>query len=367
MAQAPAGRAGRAGGESALIPIGEEAGGGRRLLLICNPEAGGGSAAAPVGAAIEALRLRGIEVEVRTTRAAGDARRIARRMAAGYDRIAACGGDGTVSEVAAGIWQSGAARPLVVVPCGTANDFATAVGAGSDPAEALRLSFEGRIAPLDLAFANEIPFVNATSVGAAAEISAAAGPEWKAALGPLAYLAAGLARVGSLRGFEATLRGPRGGFEGRLLYLAVANGQAVGGGTRIAPAARVDDGLLDITVLPAQPPASLLGALRALRTGADHPGLLRMRGTRFDLESADELALTRDGEAARASRIRFRIEPAALRLVVHGPAPARTDAPHSTERRQSREKSLTSAGSSARKPSSRRCRGVEQPGSSSGS
>lgn len=299
---------------------------GSRLLLVVNPAAGGGTSADALSGAVRQLREAGHVVEVRATSEPGEARRIAAAEAAAFDRVAACGGDGTISEVAAGLLESGARRPLVVVPAGTGNDFATAVGAGVLPEEALRLAFDGYEAPLDVGFAGAAPFVNAATAGVAAEISESASAELKAALGPLAYLASGLARLGSLHGFEARLQGDEGVFEGPLLFFAVANGQTVGGGTRVAPNARVDDGLLDLVILPALPPATLLGALRALRVGGEHAGLVRMRGRRFSFETADEIAISCDGEPLRAHALEFRVEPAAIALVVHGPAPARSDA-----------------------------------------
>lgn len=295
-----------------------------RLLLVLNPAAGGGASTEAILGAVRELREAGHTVEVATTTEPGQARRIAARRAADFERVAACGGDGTISEVAAGILDAGVRRPLVVVPGGTANDFASAVGAGALPEEAIRLSMTGAEVPLDVGFAGDAPFVNAASGGFAAEVSEGASPELKAALGPLAYLASGLAHVASVRGFDARFSGPEGVFEGPTFFFAVANGQTVGGGSRVAPGALVDDGLLDLVILPAVPAATTLGALRALRAGSEHPALVRMRGRSFDFEAEHEVAITCDGEAIRAAALRFRVEPGALSLVVHGPAPARS-------------------------------------------
>ncbi|WP_373049618.1 diacylglycerol/lipid kinase family protein [Vulgatibacter sp.] len=294
-----------------------------RLLLVLNPVAGGGASTEAVLEVVRQLREQGHPIDVEATSEVGQARRIAASRAADYDRVAACGGDGTISEVAAGLLDSGAGKPLVVVPAGTANDFAAAIGAGALPEEALRLAFEGRLAPLDVGFAGETPFVNAASAGVAAEISEGASAELKAAIGPLAYLASGLSRLGSLHGFEGAIEGAEGRYEGPVLFFAVANGQTVGGGTRVAPEALVDDGLLDLVILPALPASSLIGALRALRAGTQHPGLVRMRGERFSMEADREVTITCDGEPVRSSAIDFHVAPGALSLVVHGPAPAR--------------------------------------------
>lgn len=305
---------------------GARAGRREKLLVVMNPAAGGGTHTGEVLEAVRALRAAGHAVDVRATSAPGEARRLVADLAPTYARVAACGGDGTVSEVAAGLLDSGAAVPLVVVPSGTGNDFARAVGA-LPPGDAMRAALGGTIAAIDVGFAGERPFLNAVSGGAAAEISSSVTPERKASLGPLAYLASGLGRLARVRGFEARLEGDGGIHEGQMLFFAVANGQSVGGGTRIAPEARADDGLLDAVVLPAVPATSLLGALRALRAGTDHPALVRMRGERFVFEAEREVALTCDGEAMAARAIAFRVAPGALSVVVHGEAPALAHGP----------------------------------------
>lgn len=295
---------------------------GDRLLLILNPAAGGGASTSAILEAVRQLRRAGHVVAIHSTGQAGEARRIAAELGSRFDRVAACGGDGTISEVVAGLVDGGVRRPLVVIPAGTANDFANVIGAGGLPEEALLGAFTGALAPLDVGFAGDIPFVNAVSGGAAAELSGTASQEWKATLGPLAYLAKGLAHLPSLRSFDGRVQGGEGIYEGPIFFLAIANGQQVGGGTRIAPDARVDDGLLDAVVLPALPVPSMLGALRALRSGDHHPDLVRMRGERFSFQAEREVAFTVDGEALEASELEFRVVPGAVSLVVHGPAPA---------------------------------------------
>ena len=93
--------------------------------------------------------------------------------AAGADVVVAVGGDGTVNEVVNGL--DGYDTPLGVLPFGTANDFATGLGIPTDDVDAcLRLAFEGRAVPIDIARANGRAFINA-SVGGFGAVTPAAG------------------------------------------------------------------------------------------------------------------------------------------------------------------------------------------------
>lgn len=288
-----------------------------RLLLVENPAAGGGAAADAIQAGVEQLRLQGHQVEVLTTTGPGVARIAVALRSSEFDRVGACGGDGTLSEVADGMRLSGSGRPLVLVPSGTANDLISALMPGMTPADALRLAFSGAVAPLDLGFAGSLPFLNGVSAGFAAEASESASAELKAWLGPLAYLASGLAHLGSASAFHAIFEGGGKTWEGDALFFAVANGPTMGGGSRVAPHASVSDGLLDLVVLPSLGPVRLPGALRALRVGTEHPDLVYWQAPSFQFAADREVALNRDGEAFRASSLLFRVEAGALSYVHH--------------------------------------------------
>ena len=103
-----------------------------RALAIVNPSAGGGRAARIWE------RIRGnLDVDCVATAGPGDASRLTRKAAEqGYDRVLAVGGDGTVSQVAAGV--GGTASALAVIPAGNGNDFSRGIGVPGAPHEAAR-------------------------------------------------------------------------------------------------------------------------------------------------------------------------------------------------------------------------------------
>jgi diacylglycerol kinase (ATP) len=285
-----------------------------RVLVLANPGAGAQVNAEALAPAVQALEAEGHRVQLVETAAPGHALELARELSARFDRVVACGGDGTVSEVARGMLAAGSTAALALVPAGTGNDLATALGIEADGA--LQLAVGGDVVRVDVGLAGERPFVNASSVGPWAELSQSVGAGLKSALGPLSYLAAGLTRSGWRTPFRARLTAGDAVIEGEMQYLAVANGPTVGGGSRVAPDASLDDGLLDAVVLPALPLPELLAAAAALRSGTPHEALVRVRASELHLVAEEELTLTCDGEAQRKREVTFRVLPGALALVV---------------------------------------------------
>ena len=114
----------------------------RRILVIFNPAAGRErSRAKRLGRVVAELERRGCTVTVLSTRAPGDAERLAREADLAFDLIVAAGGDGTVNEVANGIFA--ASRPLAVLPLGTGNVLANEIGLPRDPRRLARVIADG--------------------------------------------------------------------------------------------------------------------------------------------------------------------------------------------------------------------------------
>jgi len=104
----------------------------RQILVIFNPAAGRGrNLAKRLSRVVAELEHQGFTVTVLTTQAPGDAERLAREADLAFDLIVAAGGDGTVNEVANGIFA--APRPLAVLPLGTGNVLANEIGLPRDP------------------------------------------------------------------------------------------------------------------------------------------------------------------------------------------------------------------------------------------
>ena len=298
-----------------------------RWRLVLNGKSAGDEA---VRDAVHARRGQGVVVDVRVTWEAGDAaREVEDAVACGVHAIIAAGGDGTLSEVATALARRDAdayALPaLGLVPLGTANDFADAAGVPLDPLEALELVRSQPARPIDLLrleAAGEVHWAaNLASGGFGTQVTVDTNEGLKKLLGGLAYLVTGLARLGRIEPVEARLRGPGFEWSGGFIALGIGNGRQAGGGQELCPDALVDDGLLDLTIVPTLEGevAATAGALLAEgRQGALERVAVRRRLPWLVIEAREPMTLNLDGEPVEAAT--FRAEAVAGRLRMHLPA-----------------------------------------------
>ncbi|ANY86251.1 MULTISPECIES: lipid kinase YegS [Pseudomonas] len=267
-----------------------------------------------VRSAVGALRERGWTLDVRLTWEAGDAQRlVTEALAAGVRQIVAGGGDGTLRDVAEAMAHAPGGASLALLPLGTANDFAKAAGVPLEPAAALDL-LEQPARPVDLGKVGDQLFLNMATGGFGSQVTANTSEDLKKVLGAAAYLFTGLSRFSELQAASVELQGPEFHWQGQLLALGIGNGRQAGGGHVLCPDAWVDDGLLDIGILPA--PQEMVGALRDLLAGEEL--FVRARLPWVEIKSSQGLDINLDGEPLQADSLRFEACPAALRL--HLPA-----------------------------------------------
>lgn len=261
------------------------------------------------GSAIDAeqlaglLRSRGSTVELRDMRALDGAS--GERSSVGgaqAERLVVAGGDGTLAPVAE--LAAATSVPLAVIPTGTANDFARALGLPQSIEEAVALAADPA-APtraVDLLRADGRPFLNAASGGLSARAAQHAKP-LKRLFGPLAYalgaLQAGLTSR-ALR-MRATVDG-QPLYAGRAWQVIVAGTGAFGGGSRVDEAVS-DDQLVDVVVVAAGSRLALVRRAYAMRTGGltDQRGVHHGRGRRIELVLPDGARLNVDGEICPAA------------------------------------------------------------------
>ncbi|MDF3841312.1 lipid kinase YegS [Pseudomonas citronellolis] len=271
-----------------------------------------------VRAAVLARREAGWRLDVRVTWEEGDAERlVGEALAAGYPRLVAGGGDGTARAVAEALYRADAEASLALLPLGTANDFARAAGIPLEPAAALGL-LEEAARPIDLGEVERRIFLNMATGGFGSTVTANTSEDLKKALGGAAYLLTGISRFSEVHSAEGHFRGPGFDWQGEFLALGIGNGRQAGGGHPLCAQALADDGLLDVSILPA--PGDMLSALGSLlgSGGGLQELFVRARLPWLELEAGEGLAINLDGEPLQARRARFEVRPAALRL--HLPA-----------------------------------------------
>ena len=294
-----------------------------RHWLVLNGKSAGDD---DVRAAVAALREAGTPLAVRVTWEGGDAARIVEEaIAAGAAVLVAAGGDGTLGEVASALaardGDAAALPSLALLPLGTANDFAAAAALPDTPGDALRLATSTTAVPVDLLRLDADGAVrwavNLASGGFGTQVTVETGAGMKKVLGGLAYLVTGLAKLGRIEPVTARVHGDGFDWHGAFIALGIGNGRQAGGGQALCPDALIDDGLLDVTVVPPleRGIAATLG--QVVTDGRDatlDSVAVRARLRWVQLEADAPLTLNLDGEPLLASRVRIDCVQGRLRM-----------------------------------------------------
>lgn len=298
--------------------------------LIVNPVSGTDAAPDFLQTINERLRADIGEMDIVMTTATGDARLAGERAAReGYARLYVAGGDGTLNEVLNGVAsvEGGLEQTTFgLIPLGTGNDFADALGLPEDVEAALDILLAERTIQVDVGRLNEHYFINVSAGGFIAEVSDAVNPELKSIAGKLAYLVGG-AQV--LLEYEAVptrvrVRETGGVVEEQLdmQMFAVCNSRMIGGGRLIAPHAVIDDGAFDVCVVRAMPMLEFIGLLTRVSSG-DHVEDERVRyfhAQELEMHFAREIKVNTDGEVLTTDACRYTLLPRAARFIA-GEAP----------------------------------------------
>jgi YegS/Rv2252/BmrU family lipid kinase len=295
-----------------------------RALVVWNPGAGSGRVAALLPAIRARLRAAGVDVDEHRSTSLDDARAAAAQAAGEADAVLAVGGDGTVGACAGGLAGAdpAARAALGIVPAGTGNDLAVALGLPlGDPVATAGLVPGLPRRPLDVALANGRWFVNVAGAGLDSEVNRLAN---RVRLpGRARYVPALLAGlvVGKPARFSVEL-------DGRTVhedawFVAVANGPSYGAGMRIAPGARLDDGLLDVVIVGAVPKPEFVRTLPKVFSGRhlEHPRVSLQRATRVAVDADRPVHVYADGEHLGTVPVAIEVRRAAIDVLAAPSAP----------------------------------------------
>jgi YegS/Rv2252/BmrU family lipid kinase len=302
-----------------------------RALVIANPTSLGRAASRRSKSLEAKLRSALGPLDIEFTRAPRDAERIAREgVRSGIERIIVAGGDGTLSEVVTGLLSAGLGdyAAIGLLPIGTAGDFARGLGEPSDIDASIERLSKGNTIRVDAGRAiyrtdgREAVtsyFVNIASLGLSGDVAELVNRTGKMLGARLSYL------IGSLRGVARYRSEPvsisvdgKRVFEGALAVAAIANGPCFGGGMRIAPNARVDDGVFDWVIVPAMSSLSLLRKIPLLYSGTHlrDPRILHGRGQIVEARAMNgPIRIDVDGESLGTLPARFELLPGAITLL----------------------------------------------------
>ena len=211
------------------------------------------------------------------------------------DLMVVAGGDGTVNYVVNAMRNKGLDIPLGVIPAGTANDFAGALGMSHKPLEAAKQIASGAIDRVDCGCVNGLYFVNIFSFGIFTTTSQRTPDERKHKIGKLAYIIEGVKEFRTMHAVPLEIEADGERFDLRSLMVLIFNGETAGG-FHLARRSSIKDGLFDCILLEKKNFfRSTLAMCRYLAGGS--PKIVRhLRARRIDIRSSVNEPTDVDGQ-----------------------------------------------------------------------
>ncbi len=288
-------------------------------LIICNPDAGSVDDAA---ALLDRLS-RVDSAIVKRTSAPGEATMLAHEAVHdGYDMVVAAGGDGTLNEVINGIAEHTEKIKVGLVPLGTGNDFARMLALPDSIDGCIDVLNAGCVRQIDLVrvTSDQIRyFVNVSAGGFSGTVGEKLTAEIKKSWGPLAYLRCAAEALPELRAYRTQIVFDDTSVLELDLYNAIiANGRYVAGGTPVAPEAAIDDGLLDVVLVPEAPAGNIAVVVAQIMLGKHLASetIVFRRAAKVSIHSTPGMWFNVDGELVGNDPAVFEVIPRALQFVV---------------------------------------------------
>jgi diacylglycerol kinase (ATP) len=302
-------------------------------LVIVNPASAGGRTARDWPRVQRCLVDAGVDFEPRMTSAAGDATRLAREaLREGFARVVALGGDGTLNEVLNGFFDPETRQPvsseavLGMIPSGTGGDFRKSAGIPLAHAAACALLARGDSRLVDAGrvdyHGGGAPgprwFVNIADCGIGGDVVRRVNASRKSRGGTVTFLYHSLAALATFGSRMVRVDIDGEAIEGPMQSVVVANGSYFGGGMRVAPGARLDDGLFDVVLTADHGLRRSLAGLPGLYKGrhVGRPGITVRRGRVVTVTPLEQRPVLFDVEGEQVGRAPATLTclPGAIRL-----------------------------------------------------
>ncbi|WP_376693110.1 diacylglycerol/lipid kinase family protein [Wenzhouxiangella sp. EGI_FJ10409] len=284
---------------------------GKSTLLITNP--GSRSGGDDIDLAAERLGEQG-EIEVIRPGSPGDLPAAIRERGRDFDRVVLGGGDGTVNLALDALIEVD--KPFGLLPLGTANDLARSLEIPQSLERAVDIILAGHLRRIDTARVNDVSFINAIGIGLGPQVTREMDAGSKSQLGVLAYLKGIVQALQRQSVFRARIQSEDRSREGEYVQITIANGIHYGGGMTVADDAKLDDGRLDVLLVPKQSHLSLLGNALRFRTGLTRAAdsLSHWRCSELSIETDKTMDVTADGEFLAETPVECTVVPACLSI-----------------------------------------------------
>lgn len=292
----------------------------RSFCVLVNPHAGSSNAAASGEAVARLLRAAGAEVTVSETETPEQAARLAGAAASRGDVVVVAGGDGTIGPIAGAVSRVGGT--LGLVPAGRGNDFARQLGLASDPRAIAGVLLDGTASPVDLIEVAGRTVVGSVYAGIDSLVCELVNrARWLPTV--LQYPVAAVRAIFLHRptSYAVTIDGIEHAVDAHTIV--VANSGFYGSGMRVAPGARIDDGILSVVTIAAagrSRPENVLRLLNALRLvySGRHIRLDEVAvraGSEVTIASTGALVAWADGDLVGPLPVTARVLPGALKVL----------------------------------------------------
>ncbi|GIO57012.1 MULTISPECIES: diacylglycerol kinase [Paenibacillus] len=290
----------------------------KRARLIYNPTSGREEMRRRLPDILHRLDQGGIEASCHATMGEGDATKAAiDAVERGYDMIIAAGGDGTLYEVVNGMAERDNLPPLGVFPVGTTNDFARGLGIPRNWEDYCDLVIRQQTRPIDVGKANDRYFINIAGGGTLTELTYDVPSRLKTMIGQLAYYIKGVEKMVSLSPQELIINAEgQETIHDEFMIFLITNTNSVGGFEKLAPGARIDDGLLDVIALKKCNLAEFV-RLVSLALRGEHfndKKVVYFRTRSMEVTSPGKVLLNLDGELGGTLPGQFSVLPQHLRI-----------------------------------------------------
>jgi diacylglycerol kinase (ATP) len=297
---------------------------GNSVIVFVNTEAGGGRARAVLPHIAELFQSFPVHAQFVMTNSAVELESSAREAVSQGQRVLlAMGGDGTLQALVNAAF--GADVLLGVLPVGGGNDFAAALGLPSDPVRATEAVLLGQTRFVDLVRVRTGEgrtrlYVGGGGVGLDAEAARYASGAYRRVPGRFRYIASALRALAAYVPIDISIELPgddHARFESKALLAAVLNTPTYGAGLRLAPAASIDDGFLDIVMIEELSKIEVLRLLPRLMGSGNlrTARVKRWRAQRVRLTTNRPCPFHGDGEILGTTPLEIEVVPRAIQVL----------------------------------------------------
>lgn len=292
-----------------------------RIRFIYNPKSGREKSQEKIKNIVRYLFEDGHEVSMRFTKTAEDATNFAiEANDDNIDRLVVVGGDGTVNEVVCGLVKCDSKIPLMIIPAGTTNDFASYMNLVKNDWDTYKTIVSGEIRCVDCGKVEDSYFMNVGAVGIFTDVAHNTPVGLKSTFGRAAYVMKALTEISpeKLKPIDIELESEEVSGRYKSLMVLVTNSKSVGGFQKMAPLASVSDGLLDVLVVLDMPISEIVTAFIKIKQGEHikHPNVMYFKTRKIKLSSDEEVELDVDGEYFGGLPATFEIVKSAINLLV---------------------------------------------------